>query len=59
MKQYLGGGDWKTLDEFKDAIWAAYRHVKQASIRRYISDIPNRCLCVIARKGGRIRTLLW
>jgi hypothetical protein len=59
MKSKMRGGTWHTLDEFKDAIRDAYRHVKQKSIRRYISEMPWRCRKVIELRGRRIRSKWW
>lgn len=59
MKQRLRGGRWKTVEEFKEAILAAWRSVTQAQIRRRIREMPWRCRRVVELKGARVKSNLW
>ncbi len=59
MKQRLRGGNWSTVEQFKAAIEAEWRHVTINQIRKRISEMPWRCSRLIELKGLRIRSTLW
>ena len=54
MKQRLRGGTWKTVEEFKAAIQAAWDSINIAQIRRRIREMPWRCKRIQELEGARI-----
>jgi hypothetical protein len=59
MKQRLRGGTWKTVEEFKAAIQAAWDSITLKEIRKRIREMPKRCRDVQRLGGRRIRSALW
>ena len=59
MKQRLRGGTWKTVEEFKAAIQAAWDSITLKEIRKRIREMPKRCKDVKRLGGRRIRSDVW
>ncbi len=59
MKQRLRGGTWKTVEEFKAAIQAAWDSITLKEIRKRIREMRWRCKRIQELKGARIRSALW
>jgi transposase len=59
LKERLRGRQWSSVAYFKADIQAEWAKVKQAEIRRCITEMPERCKKVQASKGERIRSSRW
>jgi hypothetical protein len=59
IKQRLRGGEWHTVQEFKEAIQREWDRITQAQIRRRIRDMPSRCKELTVNNGERIKSYLW
>ncbi len=59
IKQRLRGGEWTSVQGFKDDIEAQWKHISQSSIRKRITDMKWRCEQCEKLDGRRIRSKLW
>ncbi|KAF1809204.1 hypothetical protein P152DRAFT_495158, partial [Eremomyces bilateralis CBS 781.70] len=56
IKERLRGGNWQTVEEFKEAIRREWRRITQQQIRSRISEMRWRCEEVVRLEGNRIRS---
>lgn len=59
IKTQLRGGSWDTVEEFKEAIRAAWKRITRSQIRKRISEMKKRCQAMIDTNGDRYRSQLW
>jgi hypothetical protein len=59
IKERLRGGQWQTIEAFKQAILDAWRGISLSQIRRRIGEMPWRCDRVVKEEGRRIKSDLW
>ena len=59
IKARIRGRTFKSIEEFKAAIEAEWRHITLTQIRRRIREMPDRCERIFELQGARIKSSLW
>lgn len=59
IKERLRGRKWATREAFVDDIYAEWRHITIAQIRRRISEMAGRMVKIQHNGGERIRSKVW